>query len=234
MVEYKEKYGDLLEVNMKRQSKSKVYYPNLALVIIGITVIAFSAYSIISLGLLKNTKVSVLNSLENEYYVVGKEPTTYQKELFEELTKKLYEKDQDYKEISELVAKSFVVDFFGWSNKDSSFDIGGLQYMRDPETFSNLSHWEFYQKLDVFNSTYGSGKLPKVRDIIATTKQINDYKVEDDYFDAYQVDLKWSYDFSANLNIGEFVNSSEITLIEDQGKVVIVEIKMVDEVNEDE
>lgn len=219
---------------MKDQSKSKVYYPNLMLVIIGISVILFSTYSIISLGLLKSTKASVLNTLENEYYVVGKEPTAYQKKVFEELTTQLKNENRDYKEISELVAKSFVIDFFGWSNKESSFDIGGLQYMQDPKTFNNLSHWEYYQKVDVFNSTYGSGNLPKVKDIVATTNKVDDYVIDEESYDTYKVNLRWSYDQKASLNINEFVNSSEITLIEDQGKVTIVEVKMVDEVEEDE
>ncbi len=219
---------------MKRQTNNKVYYPNLILVITGITIILFGAYSIISLGLIRGTKATVLNSLENEYYVVGKEPTPYQKEVFLEINDQLNQKTRDYKKITELVAKSFVIDFFGWSNKDSSFDIGGLQYMRDPATFSKVAHWEYYQKVDVFSSTYGDNKLPMVKDIKATVNKIEDYQINDRTYNTYEVDLNWDYDNKTNLDSNEFVSSVNLIMIEDAGKVTIVEVKMIDEVNEDE
>lgn len=219
---------------MKRESKNKVYYPNLILVITGIAIILFSAYNIITLGLIKDQKATVLNTLENEYYVVGKDPTPYQKEVFELLSDALNDKNRDYKEISELVAKSFVIDFFGWSNKDSAFDIGGLQYMKDPKSFNGVAHWEYYQKLDVFNSTYGKGKLPKVKDVKATTKQDERIVIDNELHKAYTVRLNWSYDQKAKLDIDEFINSAIITLIEEDGKVSIVDVQMVEEVASDE
>ena len=219
---------------MDHKSKNKFDYPNLILVLVGITVILFTTYSIISLGLIKDNKKVVLNTLENEYYVVGREPTAYQKETFIKLTEELNNSNKDYKKISELVGKSFVIDFFGWSNKDSSFDIGGLQYLKDPKTFNDVAHWEYYQKVDVFNSTYGEGKLPLVKNVNAVSKQIEDFEIDGETFKAYQVSLNWSYDQKGSLNTNEFIKSSVLTLIEDQGKVSIVEVKMVDEVSEDE
>ena len=219
---------------MKRQTNNKVYYPNLILVITGITIILFGAYSIISLGLIRETKATVLNSLENEYYVVGKEPTPYQKEVFLEINDQLNQKTRDYKKIRELVAKSFVIDFFGWSNKDSAYDIGGLQYMKDPKTFNDKAHWEYYQKLDVFNSTYGKGKLPSVKAINVDPIIQGRFILGNQIVDAYKVSLDWSYDYTGNLNIKDFVKSAELTLINENGKIVIVEVKMIKEVAEDE
>ncbi len=219
---------------MKKNIKNKVYIPNLILVLIGIGVILFSSYNIISLGLLKNTKPTVLNSLENKYYVVGKDATEYQKETFKLLTAEIKESDPNYEKISELVGKSFVIDFFTWSNKDSSFDIGGLQYMRDPETFSKVAHWEYYQKVDVFSTTYGSGKLPMVKDINSTVKKVDDYQIKDRTYNTYEVDLNWAYDNKTNLDLNEFITSVNLLMIEDEGKVTIVEVKMIDEVSTDE
>ena len=219
---------------MKRESKNKVYYPNLILVITGIAIILFSVYNIINLSLIKDQKATVLNTLENEYYVVGKDPTPYQKEVFQSLSDELNDKNRDYKQISELVAKSFVIDFFGWSNKDSAFDIGGLQYMKDPKSFNGVAHWEYYQKLDVFNSTYGKGQLPKVKDVRATTKTGEKIVLDDEQHDAYTVRLNWAYDQKGKLNINEFIKSALITLVEEDGKVSIVDIQMVEEVSTDE
>lgn len=214
---------------MKKKPNSKRYYPNIILVMVGVLIIFFSAYNIINLVLIKEEKSPKVNTLENEYYVVGKDPTTYQKEIFNLLSDELSNKERNYKNISELVAKSFVIDFFGWSNKDYSFDIGGLQYMRDPETFFKIAQWEYYQKLDVFNSTYDKGKLPKVQKVYATTSYDRSFAIDDQLFDTYTVLLNWSYDYDANLDIEKFIDQAVITLIEDQGKVSIVEIKMVEE-----
>ena len=219
---------------MKQRSNNRVSYPNLILLITGIAILLFSVYNIITLGLIRGQKTTVLNSLENEYYVVGKDPTLYQKEVFTLLSEQLEKENRDYLEVSELVAKSFVIDFFGWSNKDSAYDIGGLQYMQDPKSFNSVAHWEYYQKLDVFNSTYGKGKLPSVKNIVASTTKDTNFIIEKKQRDAYKVRLNWSYDIKAQLDVNEFVNSAVITLIEIDGKVTIVDIQMVEEVGYNE
>ena len=73
-----------------------------------------------------------------------------------------------------------------------------------------------------------------VKDIKATVNKIEDYQINDRTYNTYEVDLNWDYDNKTNLDSNEFVSSVNLIMIEDAGKVTIVEVKMIDEVNEDE
>lgn len=216
---------------MTNNSKNKIFIPNLLLLIIGLAVILFSVYNIVSLTLIKSDKASVLDTHENEYYVIGKDPTDLQVEVFLALSEKLLAENRDNQAIADDVAKSFVIDFFNWNNKDAAYEIGGLQYMYDPLTFNKIAHYEYYQKIDVFNNTYGKEKLPEVKVVNSTTNKTDNYIIDDKSFEAYYSKVKFSYEDSANLDIYKFVDEVDLILINDDGKLVIVEVMMVDEVD---
>lgn len=216
---------------MKGKSKNKIFFPNLILLVLGLVVITYSVFNIFNLGLMKgaNATVAVLNTMENEYYVVGKDPTSLQKEKFELLTAELEKIPRDNTKIASLVAESFVIDFFNWSNKDASYDVGGLQYMYDPQTFNKIAHYEYYQMVDVFKSAYGKSDLPEITDVRSNVKKIADYKLEDNTYEAFEATLNWDYQSSSKLAVNEFVKSCELILINDNGVIKIVEVTMVDE-----
>ena len=214
---------------MKEKSKNKIFFPNLILLALGLLVIVYSVFNIVSLGLIKKQPTAVLNSLSNEYYVVGKDPTALQKDTFNLLTEELGNTSRDYEKITDLVAQSFVIDFFNWSNKDASFDVGGLQYVYNPKVFNSIAHFEYYQKVDMFNSTYGKNNLPQVTDVKSKISKTTDYIIDDKVFSAYKADMSWDYAKSSKLDVSEFVNECELTLINDDGMIKIVEVKMIDE-----
>ena len=219
---------------MKDKSKNKVSKQNIILTLIGISVILLSAYNIISLSLQEGSKKSQFTKLENKYYVVGKDPSDYQKEVFSELSKELEESNVNYKKVSELVAESFVIDFFTWTNKDSTYDIGGLQYVLDKNTFYKEAKWNYYQKLDVYKESYAKDQLPIVVSVNKNSEKIEDYLIEEKNYPAYKVDLNWKYGEDVSSKFKNLINDCEITLIEDNGKIVIVEVLMMDEVSQDE
>ncbi len=132
------------------------------------------------------------------------------------------------------MAESFVIDFFTWGNKDSTYDVGGLQYVLDKNTFYKEAKWNYYQKLDVYKNNYPNDQLPTVVSVNKKSEKINDYKIEDKTYKAYQVDLNWRYSEDISFNFKDLISQCEITLIEDNGKIVIVEVTMVDEVSQDE
>lgn len=216
---------------MKEKSKNKIFFPNLILLALGLVVIVYSVFNIIGLGLIKKQPTTVLNSLSNEYYVVGKDPTTLQKDTFNLLTEELSNTSRDYEVITELVAQSFVIDFFNWSNKDASFDVGGLQYIYNPKVFNSMAHLDYYQKVDMFKSTYGKNNLPQVTDVKSKISKTSDYIVDGNVFSAYKADMSWQYANSSKLDVNEFVNECELTLINDNGMIKIVEVVMIDENN---
>lgn len=216
---------------MKGKSKNKIFFPNLILLGLGLVVIVYSAFNILNLGLMKGNTSTVLNTLENDYYVVGKDPTALQKEKFELLTEELEKDPRDYLKISELVSESFVIDFFNWSNKDAPYDVGGLQYMYDPSTFNKIAHFEYYQKLDMFKSTYGKDQLPELIELTTKTEKTKDYTIGDKTFEAYHAKVSWKYADSKKLETNKFVNECELILVNDDGMIKIVEVKMTDEVD---
>ncbi|NLY63249.1 MAG: hypothetical protein GX074_05270 [Erysipelothrix sp.] len=211
---------------MEHKTKSRIFFPNLILLVTGFIIISISVFSIAKITMTKTKNATVLNSLENEYYIVGKDPTVIQKETFTLLSEELTKEVRDNKEIADLVAQSFVIDFFNWSNKEASYDIGGLQYMYDPTTFNKVAHLEYYQKVDVFNTTYGSENLPTVSNVFSTTTKAPAYLLDGVMKEAYKTNVRWTYLDSKNLKISDFVDECEITLINDNGKISIVEINM--------
>lgn len=211
---------------MEHKTKSRIFFPNLILLVTGFIIISISVFSIAKIKMTKTKNATVLNSLENEYYIVGKDPTVIQKETFTLLSEELTKEVRDNKEIADLVAQSFVIDFFNWSNKEASYDIGGLQYMYDPTTFNKVAHLEYYQKVDVFNTTYGSENLPTVSNVFSTTTKAPAYLLDGVMKEAYKTNVRWTYLDSKNLKISDFVDECEITLINDNGKISIVEINM--------
>lgn len=214
---------------MKRKSNSKIFFPNLILLLVGLGVILFSVYSIVIIGFQSSNKTTVLNSLENEYYVVGKDPTKLQTETFEKISEQLENENRNQKTLADLVAQSFVIDFFNWSNKDASYDIGGLQYMYNPTVFNKVAHYEYYQKVDVFNNVYGKNSLPNITDVTSRTEKIGDYTIDDQTYPAYESKLTWNYASSAKLNTNEFVDEVELVLIDVDGKILITEVIMVED-----
>lgn len=214
---------------MKGKSSKNIFVPNLLLVVAGTLAVLFSLYSILNIGMLRTKSVSVLNTLENEYYVVGKDPTALQKEKFELLSAELKKTPKDQLKIADLVSQSFVIDFFNLSNKDAAYDVGGLQYMQDPKTFNKVANFEYYQKVEVFNNLYGKGTLPEVTNVSSTTKSASDYKIGDTFYPAYNSKLTWNYNNNSKLDIKDFVSSCELVLIDVDGKITIAEVKMIDE-----
>lgn len=136
---------------------------------------------------------------------------------------------RDNMKVAALVAESFVIDFFNWSNKDASYDVGGLQYMYDPQTFNKVAHFEYYQMVDVFKSAYGKNDLPEITDVRSNVKKTTDYQLEEKSYEAFEATLNWDYQTSSKLAVNEFIKSCELIMINDNGVLKIVEVKMVDE-----
>ncbi|MPM78769.1 hypothetical protein SDC9_125781 [bioreactor metagenome] len=111
-----------------------------------------------------------------------------------------------------MVVKSYIADFFTWSNKDGSYDIGGLDYVYGPQHLSIQAQARsyYYNDLDLLIEKYGSDNLPTVKNITITssnhTKDLYYYETsvydEDsgEYvdgeltYDAYHVIATWEYE----------------------------------------
>ncbi len=149
-------------------------------------------------------------------YQIPNNPTDYQREIYESLARVTNSiKDINTEDLSELakeVTRSFIADYFTWSNKRGSYDVGGLDYVFGP-THSNFS-WSareyYYNDLDILMKDYGVENLPTVSNINIQSVEhmtdkykwkttVHDWTTNEDYeqveeYDAYLVKADWQYD----------------------------------------
>ena len=106
---------------------------------------------------------------ESDGYVLRRNATAYQIELFERLIHghhRFYEigTDVDLKYYASVITQNFIADFFTLSNKRSRADVGGLQFFSEDlvDCFRNFAIDEFYLYLNQLFETYGRESLPTV------------------------------------------------------------------------
>ena len=185
---------------------------------------------------------------QNKYYTIGNNPTDLQKEYFTELSDAVDSGDK--KSIAENVVKSFVADYFTWSNKDGNYEVGGMEYMFVPErdNFALYSRWNFYADLDKNLKQYGREALIRIREvkITQTVPATYDYTYEKeienltegeeeqteeaqtetvtDTYAGYRVTAEWTYG-NTEMNTDGFMTKGVFTVIENEGRMEIIAIQ---------
>lgn len=105
-------------------------------------------------------------------YLLRADATEYQIELFDQLIESRGRfEDNDTpattQAYAQAVVKSFIVDFFTWSNKSDRADIGGLQFIAPSirQHVRGLATDEFYLYLNQYLETFGPEGVLEVRGI---------------------------------------------------------------------
>lgn len=166
-----------------------------------LTIIALTSVVLaISLASKKNN-VEVPNDNEEEItisnYKLVKNPTNFQKEVFNELKTILEKEDYSNQELAEVLAKNFLVEFYNLSNVTSR-DVRGLQFVATElqDRFKEFG-WNIYN----FYPYYENIKDLEITDVeITKTKAItydyiDDLKVVPNRNDlsGYEVTFDWNY-----------------------------------------
>ena len=167
-------------------------------------------------------------SMKNEVYIIGNNPTDIEKEYFQKLTDAL--KGGDPKEIAEAVVYNFVTDYFTWTNKDGNYEVGGLQYIfaEKYSKFEEWNRWYPYGDMDLFIAQYGRDKLIQVKEITteAETFRTDDFTVESVdpsvTLPCYQVQVKWTYE-DTPVDTSLFPNRMRFQVVDHNGRFEIVE-----------
>ena len=169
------------------------------------------------------------NSMKNDLYRIGNNPTDVEKEYFQKLTDAI--KGGNSEEIAEAVVYNFVSDYFTWTNKDGNYEVGGLQYIYAEKysKFEEWNRWYNYSNLDLYISQYGRENLPQVKEI---TTEKPTFRTEDDFtvlsvdpaqtYPCYQVQVAWTYE-STDVNIADFPNRMRFQVVDHDGRFEIVE-----------
>ena len=134
------------------------------------------------------------DSIDSMDYHLRSNATKLQTELFKDLTKAV--ESGDKAEIAKLVAENYVADFYTWTNKDGTYDIGGMYYVYSPQktTIYAQARNSYYKYLTYYINTYGSDKLLEVESIdAAVDSEIRTYEFEGKTYSAYFVTCTWTY-----------------------------------------
>ncbi len=184
---------------------------------------------IIGLLVIKNMKnegvknnVKVVDSIVDFSYTLDERDTSLMKENYKELKKMLKEKDINYEEYSQIIAKLFIIDLFTMDNKINKYDVGSLEYVY-PETIDNF-------KLNIEDTIYKSmedntydkrvQELPIVKSIEVIDTKTSTFKINEEELDSFIVTLNWEYEKDLGYD-----KEATITLIKENKKVYVVEYK---------
>lgn len=186
--------------------------------------------------------VNTDKSMKNSQYVIGNNPTDIEKTYFQELSDAV--KANDDAAICEAVVKSFVTEYFTWTNKDGNYEVGGLQYIYGSKypVFEEWSRYNYYSDLDLYISQYGRDNLLQVKEVtldkpvekapdFATAVWISDTEKQDILFDSYEVNVSWTYE-NCKLNTSDFVSGARFFLVNNEGRWEIAEFYDYDSIHE--
>lgn len=209
---------------MSRRRKSKKAKQKKNIIIFSIVIVlilgAFLTYKVFNSKTVKENKK--LDDITDYPYSSYSNSTKLYRELFDELKKTLAKEEIDEEKYAELVAKMFVADFYDLDSKATGGDVGGLEFIHSSilENFKVKALDTIYNGIE--SNVYGDRKqaLPSLSKFEnSEVKQINYDKNNIKDFEAYQVDLSWTYkkDLGYQTNI-------KIILVHEEKLLSIVDI----------
>ena len=189
-------------------------------------------------------KISSMN------YVLRENETELQMDLFTQLKDAVEGNTEGVtdEEIARLVAMNHIADFYTWSNKLGQYDVGGLYYVNS-EARENVfiqARDTIYKYLNEYMDKYGVENLLEVASVDATVSKaasqypitrstkydINEYEIGYEYtttyYDAWDVNVNWTYKESTVFSTSKFPKSTTVKVIHntDDNRYEIVVIGM--------
>lgn len=128
-------------------------------------------------------------------YHIDNNATKLQKELFSELNEAI--KDGDEVKIAASVAKNFCADFFNWTDKQDTYDVGGMYYvLRSKKTnVYDRARASFYKYLTTYIDEYGREELLEVKNMeVLSADNAGEYEFEGKKYPTYFVRVHWEYE----------------------------------------
>lgn len=203
-------------------NKNKIFY---------ITMASLAAIIIISSGVkvcfdffISDEKPVVskktLDNLELYGYTLDDLDTELYKTYFNELKDILNEEEVNMVSYAEVLTKLFITDFYSLSNKVTSSDIGGTEFIH-PDMVDNFKmHAGDTMYNHVKNNVYGdrTQELPTVKSVTIDNIREETYSYNNNEYEAFRVVASWSYE----KDLG-YESNGTFYLIRDNNKLNIVE-----------
>lgn len=183
-----------------------------------------SAKSLLGNG---STPSGISNSIESMDYHLRNGATELQKEYFKELSDLCSAETKDKEEIAKSVVKNYIADFYTWTNKAGSYDVGGLYYVHSPSK-SNIYAYarnNFYKYLTNYIAEYKSENLLEVESVEVEGNKISEpYNYNGVNYDAYYYRATWKYVNHSGFDNSDYLTSQNFLVIENQdGRFEIVQ-----------
>lgn len=162
--------------------------------VIGILAILFNMGSIV-LGQ-SNFDGKQNSGLEfNGVYAIPQNPTELQKTLYKALSDELELSPDDRINEADLVVQNFIADYYTWTNKAGSYDVGGLAFVVNHSylLLMDASRISFYKDLDAFSLKYGKDQLIEVESIETNAMYSANFKFLENEYPAYYIEAEWTY-----------------------------------------
>lgn len=178
----------------------RVRYRNLILIILPFLLLCgffgFISYkSAKSLVPSEDSESDYKYSIESMNYYLRPNATKLQVDYFHEL-QDLVNDGASNAEIAACVAKNYIADFYTWTNKSGSYDIGGMHYVYSPQKVNIITHCRdsYYKYLTFYINTFGQENMLEVTDVEAVVGETpTTYEIDGKQYEAYYVTCDWTY-----------------------------------------
>lgn len=216
-------------VYMSKNKKQGNFLLTIVLIVSILSLAVGGYYLVVAASYQKNKEVATLEQSKN-VFKLRKNATSYQRELYESLIDAMKNSPSDQESISTLIAKSYVADFYTWTNKLHFNDVGGLQYIETSLASSvmNQAIQNFYND---FNYYLESGNVKNTLEVesITASSEPTEYILQKQIIsamtgnetqkeikkDAFAVTLEWNYVPQAGFDTSQYQNKSTIIVVED-------------------
>ena len=166
--------------------------------------------------------------LSNDMYKITGNPTKLQKDLFKELTNEIKDQSEENElEIVGLVVENFIADYYTWSNKVGTYDVGGKDFIFATE-FTNFAATSRRYNYNVMSNFISKGikqsELNEVQEIkILSTNYAYPYDYYGKEYPSYYVEAEWTYKENELIDLSIFPSWAAFTLVKnDDGRYEIV------------
>jgi len=207
---------------MKKLNKNRIFYVVMGVLILGVLIVTgIKVYKDFFAGSDKEgIKPKELENLDKYGYTLNDLDTKLYKDYFNHIKEELNKEEIDNKAYATLLVQLFVTDFYTLSNKITSGDIGGVEFVH-PSILSNFklnAGDTMYNH--VKNNVYGDRKqdLPTVKEVVIDEVTEETYVYNGTTYEAFKITATWEYETDLGYD-----KSGTFYLIKDNDKLNIVE-----------
>ena len=206
---------------MKKKRKKIII---IIIIVIILLLCAFIAFKLFN----KDDKkpINVIDDVKNYNYVLEDRDTQLFKDTFKELKDILNADDIDFEKYAQTLSKLYIIDLYTMDNKISKYDVGSSEFIYPDylDKFKLKVTETMYKTIE--NNVNGKRKqdLPEVTSVEITNTEESTFKIGEEEYSSYVIDLKWNY----KKDLG-YDDTARITSIKSDNYIYIVEHDEVEE-----